>query len=131
MVGTPPDAFASAGFAHPTAVPERHYFSAPCPRAAPGEAARRSRVDTPPSADYNAALARPRLRARRGAQVAQLVEHATENRSVGGSIPPLGTIRTAIFRLSVAGRHGLPCTIESCSWRVNLRPFSSHFLPYE
>jgi hypothetical protein len=28
----------------------------------------------------------------RGAQVAQLVEHATENRSVGGSIPPLGTI---------------------------------------
>jgi hypothetical protein len=30
-----------------------------------------------------------------GAQVAQLVEHATENRSVGGSIPPLGT--TASF----------------------------------
>jgi hypothetical protein len=29
---------------------------------------------------------------RPGAQVAQLVEHATENRSVGGSIPPLGTI---------------------------------------
>ena len=27
------------------------------------------------------------------AQVAQLVEHTTENRSVGGSIPPLGTIR--------------------------------------
>jgi hypothetical protein len=27
----------------------------------------------------------------RHAQVAQLVEHATENRSVGGSIPPLGT----------------------------------------
>ena len=27
-----------------------------------------------------------------GAQVAQLVEHATENRSVGGSIPLLGTI---------------------------------------
>ncbi len=26
------------------------------------------------------------------AQIAQLVEHATENRSVGGSIPPLGTI---------------------------------------
>ncbi len=25
------------------------------------------------------------------AQVAQLVEHATENRSVGGSIPSLGT----------------------------------------
>jgi hypothetical protein len=29
---------------------------------------------------------------RRYAQVAQLVEHAIENRSVGGSIPPLGTI---------------------------------------
>ena len=29
---------------------------------------------------------------RANAQVAQLVEHATENRSVGGSIPPLGTI---------------------------------------
>lgn len=28
------------------------------------------------------------------AQVAQLVEHATENRSVGGSIPPLGTKST-------------------------------------
>jgi hypothetical protein len=29
---------------------------------------------------------------RPGAQVAQLVEHATENRSVGGSIPPLGIL---------------------------------------
>ena len=28
---------------------------------------------------------------RRQAQVAQLVEHATENRSVAGSIPALGT----------------------------------------
>jgi hypothetical protein len=28
---------------------------------------------------------------RLAAQVAQLVEHATENRSVGGSIPSLGT----------------------------------------
>jgi hypothetical protein len=27
----------------------------------------------------------------RHAEVAQLVEHATENRGVGGSIPPLGT----------------------------------------
>jgi hypothetical protein len=32
------------------------------------------------------------------AQVAQLVEHATENRSVGGSIPPLGTmLKSNIF----------------------------------
>ena len=28
------------------------------------------------------------------AQVAQLVEHVTENHGVGGSIPPLGTILT-------------------------------------
>jgi hypothetical protein len=34
------------------------------------------------------------------AQVAQLVEHATENRSVGGSIPPLGT--SNINRLSIS-----------------------------
>jgi hypothetical protein len=32
-----------------------------------------------------------------GAQVAQLVEHCTENAGVGGSIPPLGT--TVIFEL--------------------------------
>ena len=39
------------------------------------------------------------------AQVAQLVEHATENRSVGGSIPPLGTMT-------------LP---HSCAWRLILQ----------
>lgn len=32
-----------------------------------------------------------------GAQVAQLVEHATENRSVTGSIPVLGTIYSLRF----------------------------------
>jgi hypothetical protein len=32
------------------------------------------------------------------AQVAQLVEHATENRSVGGSIPPLGTSKIKNLR---------------------------------
>jgi hypothetical protein len=35
------------------------------------------------------------------AQVAQLVEHATENRSVGGSIPPLGTILKSLSDLAV------------------------------
>src|SRR5260370_280121 len=35
---------------------------------------------------------RSRALAKGNAQVAQLVEHATENRSVGGSIPPLGTM---------------------------------------
>ena len=31
-------------------------------------------------------------------QVAQLVEHATENRGVGGSIPPLATVGLARSR---------------------------------
>ena len=39
--------------------------------------------------------------ATRRAQVAQLVEHATENRSVGGSIPPLGTIKIKTLELTV------------------------------
>jgi hypothetical protein len=38
----------------------------------------------------------------RGAQVAQLVEHVTENHGVGGSIPPLGT--NEIKRLAQSGR---------------------------
>ena len=42
-------------------------------------------------ASINPALLRPPCRGR-GAQVAQLVEHCTENAGVGGSIPPLGTI---------------------------------------
>jgi hypothetical protein len=46
-------------------------------------------VDRAGEPDYKPALPGP---SRPGsAQVAQLVEHATENRSVGGSIPPLGT----------------------------------------
>ena len=41
------------------------------------------------------------------AQVAQLVEHATENRSVGGSTPPLGTF--AFSRLADGcGNRGRP-----------------------
>jgi hypothetical protein len=47
------------------------------------------RLDRAARPDYKPAL--PGLRLGH-AQVAQLVEHATENRSVGGSIPPLGTI---------------------------------------
>ena len=47
-------------------------------------------LDKPGIASYKARLRRwPEP-----AQVAQLVEHATENRSVGGSIPPLGTNKT-------------------------------------
>jgi hypothetical protein len=33
---------------------------------------------------------------RPGAQVAQLVEHVTENHGVGGSIPPLGTTQQTL-----------------------------------
>src|SRR5216683_78510 len=65
---------------------------------------RRSWVDTAVRPDYKPALPGHGLSG--NAQVAQLVEHATENRSVGGSIPPLGTI-------------GLP---HCCSWRFILRP---------
>ena len=42
---------------------------------------------------YNARR-RANLRFAAGAQVAQLVEHVTENHGVGGSIPPLGTIKS-------------------------------------
>ena len=47
-------------------------------------------VDRAGEPDYKPAL--PSRLAAGSAQVAQLVEHATENRSVGGSIPPLGTM---------------------------------------
>jgi hypothetical protein len=47
-------------------------------------------------ASINPALLRPQAGGR-GAQVAQLVEHCTENAGVGGSIPPLGTM--IIFEL--------------------------------
>ena len=46
-------------------------------------------MDSPRDIVYKRAFDRL---ARRGAQVAQLVEHVTENHGVGGSIPPLGTI---------------------------------------
>ena len=43
----------------------------------------------------------------RSAQVAQLVEHVTENYGVGGSIPPLGTIflQSPFSRATGRGRH--------------------------
>ena len=52
-------------------------------------------VDRAGEPDYKPALPGHGLSG--NAQVAQLVEHATENRSVGGSIPPLGT--TCCFSL--------------------------------
>src|ERR1700689_4519226 len=39
---------------------------------------------------------------RLGAQVAQLVEHCTENAGVGGSIPPLGTIIKIRFLIQLS-----------------------------
>ena len=48
-----------------------------------------ARLDRPAGILYGLGLPQRLPRA----QVAQLVEHATENRSVGGSIPPLGTIQ--------------------------------------
>ena len=58
------------------------------PREAEGEAW----VDRPLSAHYKPPARWALAPLLEHAQVAQLVEHATENRSVGGSIPPLGTI---------------------------------------
>src|SRR5581483_4476242 len=50
----------------------------------------RAALDKPAAPTYKPAAAAARCAGY--AQVAQLVEHATENRSVGGSIPPLGTM---------------------------------------
>jgi hypothetical protein len=47
-------------------------------------------LDSPRSYPYNRPFRRA-LPGGLGAQVAQLVEHCTENAGVGGSIPPLGT----------------------------------------
>ena len=64
------------------------------------------RLDRPVRLGYGQRPALP------GAQVAQLVEHATENRSVGGSIPPLGTFIAGFLRLSV----GIWCKWCSLPW---------------
>ena len=67
---------------------------------------------------------RSRASGPRRAQVAQLVEHATENRSVGGSIPPLGTKITLFHagarscRIVLAGRSTLRALAEFLSLGV-------------
>ncbi|MEY4502607.1 MAG: hypothetical protein RIS52_2497, partial [Pseudomonadota bacterium] len=48
------------------------------------------------------------------ARVAQLVEHATENRSVGGSTPSPGTIFTLDPARGAAARGGTCRTIGNC-----------------
>ncbi len=54
------------------------------------------RLDSAQPCLYKAALPTGASRPA-GAQVAQLVEHVTENHGVGGSIPPLGTNQTAFI----------------------------------
>ena len=50
-------------------------------------------LDSQTGTNYNAPTSQPVPPACLSqAQVAQLVEHVTENHGVGGSIPPLGTI---------------------------------------
>src|SRR5881392_800588 len=66
-------------------------------------------VDRAGQPDYKPPLPGPRWAG--SAQVAQLVEHATENRSVGGSIPPLGTIPLTIV---LAQSLGLSNSLWSC-----------------
>jgi hypothetical protein len=59
-------------------------------------------VDRAVLPDYKPPLPHAASLAHGNAQVAQLVEHATENRSVGGSIPPLGTMTpSAVFRATL------------------------------
>ena len=64
---------------------------------------------------------RSRALAEGSAQVAQLVEQATENRCVGGSIPPLGTMLRLRLRMAqpiVARPAALQCPrFASCDRR--------------
>ena len=56
---------------------------------------------------------------RRDARVAQLVEHATENRSVGGSNPPPGTTLLTMQRLSLTPAFLRP-PLSAIPWLVRL-----------
>ena len=57
------------------------------------------------------------------AQVAQLVEHATENRSVGGSTPPLGTIPSQLWTPALRHRRQLPTVERPCLSNCRSRQF--------
>src|SRR6187455_2442268 len=83
---------------------------------------RSSEVDMAARPHYKPALPGPRPG---GAQVAQLVEHATENRSVGGSIPPLGTIPVETRFLSASCSSELPhrC-VASSEWDTSDGPIT-------
>src|SRR5262249_55029459 len=76
--------------------------------------ARRAVLDSRESSLYNPRAPSSAVPRGRGAQVAQLVEHCTENAGVGGSIPPLGTTSDTLwFGLGSRFARGLPI----CSMR--------------
>ena len=54
------------------------------------------------------------------AQVAQLVEQATENRCVGGSIPPLGTVILFIFLSSCSGEDNYYPDTQGKHWNYKI-----------
>src|SRR5262249_36695562 len=58
----------------------------------------------PDRASITPALYRPRVLRGAGAQVAQVVEHVTENHGVGGSIPRWGSIRGCALVLCLSAR---------------------------
>jgi hypothetical protein len=75
-------------------------------------------LDKAPSGAYKPqTLARVHIAA--WAQVAQLVEHVTENHGVGGSIPPLGTITIKVL---VDADHGL----QTLSGHIDCRNLDRH-----
>src|SRR5262249_45442207 len=84
-------------------------------------------------ASINPALLRPPSRGR-GAQVAQLVEHCTENAGVGGSIPPLGTSSTLRSPSPSFALVGIPSIHEHSCLRVlsssvaGIRAFCWYFI---
>ncbi len=57
-----------------------------------------------------------------GAQVAQLVEHATENRSVTGSIPVLGTIYPLKFDVILKQASYRLVRLTKCVTRISAVP---------
>src|SRR3954452_11601418 len=89
----------SAGLAAPTPTVRASRPDAPWVRCGNGPigpgtgqpAPASASLDSPRTRLYKPALRTPARNGGRGAQVAQLVEHVTENHGVGGSIPPLGT----------------------------------------
>src|SRR6185437_12054801 len=91
----------------------RARFASVCREGCATRSRRQSVVDRSARPHYKPP-ARWLLESPRYAQVAQLVEHATENRSVGGSIPPLGTtLRPAGYAWHGHARTPLLCKCQT------------------